>query len=275
MRQKKDITSIILTIFCIMIIIFIFAPLVIVVANSFNAASYSVFPPTGFSTQWYEKMADYPKFLSGAKQSFLVGLLAVLFGLAIGIPASYSLARKRLPGKTMIQSFIMLPMALPKIVLGLAMYLLFVSLNLYDTIWGLSICHTLLVLPYIVTMITSAIKTIDRQQEEAAMDLGARPFTAFLRILVPQIGVAAVLAAALGFIVSFDQVEASLLLVRSTNYTLPIEMMIYMEKYQDPTIAALSTVLLVLVISVLSILLLATRKKGNVVAILASSQKRG
>lgn len=275
MKGKKDVTNIVLTIFCILIIIFVFAPLVIVIANSFNAASYSIFPPTGFSLQWYEKMISYSKFFSGAKHSLLVGILAVVFGLAIGIPASYSLARKKLPGKTFIQSFIMLPMALPKIVLGLAMYLLFVTLNLYDTIWGLSICHTLLVLPYIVTMITSAIKTIDSQQEEAAMDLGAKPFTAFLRILVPQIAVATVLAAALGFIVSFDQVEASLLLVRSTNYTLPIEMMIYMEKYQDPTIAALSSVLLILVISVLAILLFITRKKSDVVTILASSQKRG
>lgn len=273
--KKKDTTNTVLTIFCILIIIFVFAPLVIVVANSFNAAPYSVFPPTGFSLQWYEKILSYPKFLSGARHSLTIGVLAVLFGLLIGVPASYSLARKKLPGKTFIQSFIMLPMALPKIVLGLAMYLLFVTLGLYDTVLGLSICHTLLVLPYIVTMITSAIKTIDRQQEEAAMDLGARPFTAFLRILVPQIAVATVLAAALGFIVSFDQVEASLLLVRSTNYTLPIEMMIYMEKYQDPTIAALSTILLTLVISILTTLLFITRKRGDVVTILASSQKRG
>ena len=244
------------------------------VINSFNAAPYSVFPPEGFSTQWYVKMAEYEKFWQGAKNSIITGLLAVGIGLAIGIPASYALARSKIRGKNLIKAFIMLPLALPKIVLGLAMYLYFVQLDLYNTLTGLSLCHTLLVLPYIIVMVTNAVKNIDRQQEEAAMDLGAKPFTAVLRILMPQIAVAVILAAALGFIVSFDQVEASLLLVRSTSYTLPIEMMIYMEKYQDPTIAALSTVLLVSVLSILGVLILTLRKKGDVVTILASSQKR-
>lgn len=274
MKQQKDRINTVLTIFCIIVILFIIAPLIIVVVNSFNAASYNVFPLKGFSIQWYEKMAGYSKFLTGAKNSIITGLCAVGLGLLIGIPASYALARGNMPGKNLVKSFIMLPLALPKIVLGLAMYIYFVQLDLYNTITGLSLCHTLLVLPYIVVMVTSAIKNIERQQEEAAMDLGAKPFTAFSRILVPQIAIAVTLAAALGFIVSFDQVEASLLLVRSTNYTLPIEMMIYMEKYQDPTIAALSTVLLTAVIGILAILILALRKKGDVVKILASSQKK-
>lgn len=274
MKKGKDWVNIILSVICVLAIIFILAPLVIVVVNSFNAAPYSVFPPTGFSTQWFAKLATLPRFISGAKNSITAALMAVGISLLIGIPASYALARYRLKFKNVIQSFILLPMSMPKIVLGLSLFINFVGLGLYNTLFGLSIAHSLLVLPYIVLMVTAAIKNISRQQEEAAMDLGARPAVAFVRVLAPQIMVAVVMASALGFIVSFDQVEASIFLLRSTNYTLPIEMMIYMEKYQDPTIAALSTVLIVAVLSLLGVLAFVLRKRGNITEVLASSQKR-
>ena len=274
MKNSKDYVSIVLGIFCVLVGIYILAPLVIVVINSFNAASYSVFPPAGFSLQWYQRLLETTQFVSGFKNSVIVATVAVAIGLLVGIPASYSLSRYSLPGRSLMHSMLVLPLAIPKIVLGLSLFIYFVQIGLYDSLIGLGLGHSLLVLPYIVVMATSAIKNISRQQEEAAMDLGAKPMVAFATVLLPQISTAMILAAALGFIVSFDQVEASLFLVRSDNYTLPLEMMNYMEKYQNPTIAALSTVLMLLVLSVLAILILSLRKKGNIGQILASSQKR-
>ena len=274
MKKRIDWVNVALTVFCICVGIFIVAPLVIVVANSFNAAAYSVFPPTGFSLQWYEKLAGVKKFLSGAKNSIVVALMAVGLGLLIGVPASYALARYRMRGRNAIQSLIMLPMTIPKIVFGLSMFICFMDFGLYNKLYGLGLAHSMLVLPYVVLMVTAAIKNISRQQEEAAMDLGARPVRVFFLILAPQITVPVVMSCALGFIVSFDQVEASIFLLRSTNYTLPIEMMIYMEKYQDPTIAALSTVVMAIVLTAFGLLMLSLRKKGDVISTLASSQKR-
>lgn len=263
MKQREwDPIGFFLNGFCVLAAIFILLPVVIVIINSFNAASYTVFPLEGLSLKWYEKLITMTKFISGAKNSIIVGLVAVTIALLTGVPASFVLARYKFKGKNLIHALLLLPLAMPKIVLGLSLFILFVEIKIYGTLFGLGLAHSLLVLPYVIVMVTTAIKGIPKAQEEAAMDLGARPATAFLKVLFPQISTAMLLSATLGFVVSFDQVEASIFLVRSKQYTLPLEMMVYMEKYQDPVMAALSTVLITAVVLFCGIMFLWTRNKN-------------
>lgn len=261
MPKKRDGVGIALNIFCVIACIFILAPVVIVILNSFNGAAYSVFPLEGLSLKWYEKLFTITAFGRGALNSLKTGLIAVAIALLVGVPAAYVLSRYKLPFQSAIHTFLMLPLAVPKIVLGLALFILFVQLKIYGSLFSLGLAHSFLVLPYVLVMVSAAIKGIPKAQEEAAVDLGARPYTAFFRVVMPQISTAMLLGAALGFIVSFDQVEASLFLVRSDRYTLPLEMMSYMEKYQDPVIAALSTLLVVGVLLVAFIIFMLVRKK--------------
>lgn len=261
MPNEKDWVGVALNIFCVIICLFILAPVFVVILNSFNGAAYSVFPLEGVSLKWYAKLLTVKSFGHGAVNSIQAGLIAVVIAVIVGVPAAYALSRYPLPFKNAIHAFLLLPLAVPKIVLGLALFILFVQIGIYGTLFGLGLAHAFLVLPYVIVMVSAAIKGIARAQEEAAMDLGARPLTAFTKVIFPQISTAMLLSAALGFIVSFDQVEASLFLVRANKYTLPLEMMSYMEKYQDPVIAALSTVLVLCVLLVAILLFLFLRKK--------------
>jgi putative spermidine/putrescine transport system permease protein len=260
-KKQRDMIGVLLNLFFALVAIFILAPIIVVIVNSFNGVAYSVFPLQGVSLRWYEKLTTESGFISGALKSIQVSSWAVIIAMVVGVPAAYALSRFNFPFKNMIYSFLVLPLAVPKIVMGLALFVLFVKVKIYGTLFGLAIAHSFLALPFVIVMVSAAVKGIPRAQEEAAMDLGARPLKTFFQVIIPQIMVAMILSASLGFVFSFDQVEASIFLVRSGNYTLPLEMMVYMEKYQDPTIAALSTVMIMCVLLLAFIVYLSVRKK--------------
>jgi putative spermidine/putrescine transport system permease protein len=108
----------------------------------------------------------------------------------------------------------------------------------------LILAHTIVVLPFVINIVAANLIGLDSALEEAAQDLGASRWTVVWRIVLPQIRSGLVVSALLAFLVSFDQVESSIFLTRGANNTLPIEMFLYMEKWQDPTIAALSALLI-------------------------------
>jgi len=121
----------------------------------------------------------------------------------------------------------------------------------------ITLAHTIVVLPFIINILAANLVGLDGSLEEAAQDLGASAPTVLWRIVLPQIRSGLIISALLAFIVSFEQVESSIFLTRGENNTLPIEMFLYMEKWQDPTIAALSALLILfagalLVIAVVS-----------------------
>ena len=224
--------------------IFIAAPLLIVVLNSFSSVAYNVFPPEGLSTRWYQNLFSQDVFYAATVRSVVLAVLATAIALVIGTMAAYALVRFRLPGSGLIKAFLLSPIVLPKIVLGVALFMFFVRVGLLDNYSSLLLTHVLVVLPFVIALVTAALTNFDWTQQEAAMDLGAGPLRSFLRVVLPQISLSVVIAAVFAFITSFDQVETTIFMVRTGSNTLPVEMFLYLQKWQDPTIAALSTMLI-------------------------------
>lgn len=223
---------------------FVLLPLGIVVIYSFSSVAYGVFPPPGLSLQWYAHLVRQTAFRDAFLRSVSVGAVSTVAALAIGVPAALGMVRGRFPGKELLRGFFLSPIVVPKIVLGVGWFIFFARLGVQGGLVPLIIAHTVVVLPFVVTIIAANLVGLDPALEEAAQDLGASPAAVLWRITLPQIRLGVAVSALLAFIVSFDQVESSMFLVRGENNTLPIEMFLYMEKWQDPTIAALSTVLI-------------------------------
>jgi putative spermidine/putrescine transport system permease protein len=242
-------------------IIFILAPLVIVVVNSFSAVAYNVFPPEGFSTRWYENLAGQAAFYGGAWRSLVLATLATLGSLVIGTMAGYALVRYRLPMPNLVKAFMLSPIVMPKIVLGVALFMFFVRIGTLGGYSSLLLTHMLVVLPFVISLVSAALFSFDWTLQEAAMDLGAGPLETFFRVILPEISVSMVVAAVFAFVTSFDQVETTLFLVRPGDNTLPIEMFLYLQKWQDPTIAALSTVLILFAAAIIGGLSLVLRNQ--------------
>jgi putative spermidine/putrescine transport system permease protein len=224
---------------------FILLPLAIVVLYSFSSVAYGVFPPPGLSLRWYAHLMDQPAFGRAFLRSAGVGVAATGLALAAGVPAAMALVRGRFTGRDALQAFLLSPIVMPKIVLGVGWFIFFARLGLQGGVLPLVLAHAIVVLPFVVNIVAANLVGLDPALEEAAQDLGASRTTVFFRIVLPQIRSGVILSGLLAFLVSFDQVESSLFLTRGANNTLPIEMFLYMEKWQDPTIAALSALLIV------------------------------
>ena len=224
--------------------LFILAPLAVVVLTSFSSVAYNVFPPPGYDLRWYQNLWAQTNFGAAAIRSVVLALLVTLLSLVIGIAAAYALVRYRLPGSGLLRACVLAPIVVPKIVLGVAVFMFFVRVGTPDSYSNLLLTHTLVAVPFVVAVVSAALANLDWSLEEAARDLGAGRLTAFRRVLLPEIRLSVLIGAIFAFMTSFDQVETTLFLTRPGTTTLPIEMFLYLQKWQDPTIAALSVVLI-------------------------------
>jgi len=223
---------------------FVLLPLVIVVTYSFSSVAYGVFPPPGLSLRWYANLFHQEPFFGAFARSIAIGAAATSLALLLGLTAALALVRAAFPGRDLLRAFLISPIVMPKIVLGVGWFIFFARVGLQGGLVPLILAHTVVVLPFVVTILAANLVGLDPALEEAAQDLGASPATVLRRIVLPQIRTGLIVSAVLAFVVSFDQVESSIFLTRGENNTLPIEMFLYMEKWQDPTIAALSSLLI-------------------------------
>jgi putative spermidine/putrescine transport system permease protein len=246
------------------VLVFMAAPILIVVVNSFNASSFNVWPPSGFTLHWYERALTMPQFQRGFVNSVIAGLLSTAVVLIVGTPLAYALTRIRFRGKGILQGVLMGPLVVPRVAIGFALFVLFVASGsgFYGTMTGLVFGHALLMLPFVVSVLVANLGEVDPIAEEAARDLGAGPLEAFIRVVLPQIRPGMIVSGLLAFITSFDEVETTIFLVKPIVNTLPIEMYLYLDQNQDPTLAALSTLLIALSV-VLVAVGLALAKRGS------------
>jgi len=241
---RRDPVAITLWVVLGLVGVYMLAPLAFVVVDSFNPSTYGEFPLAGFTLHWYTNAAAVPEFRTGLANSLVVAVGATVVAIVLGTLAAYGLARYRFRGREWARSFLLLPIIVPAIVFGAALFLLYIRIGLYGTRTGLVLGHALLGLPFVMSIVAASLQTLGREYEEAAMDLGANPFVTFFRVTIPSIRPGLIVGALFAFVTSWDQVDVSLFLTRPRNNTLPIAMFNYEQNYQDPTLAALSTVLI-------------------------------
>jgi putative spermidine/putrescine transport system permease protein len=235
-----------------LVLLFMAAPTIFVVINSFNASPFSSFPPTGLSIQWYQAAVDYQPFRSGLAYSLIVGSISTVISLFAGTTAAIALVRGDFRGRDAIRSFFTSPLVVPRVVLGLAGYILFITTfkaafgptSLVDNPIPLVAVHTLLELPLVIIVMSTGLARCDITIEDAARDLGANPLGAFVRITLPALRPWVIIAAILAFNTSFDEVEATIFLVPISGNTLPIDLYLYLQQSQTPTVAAVSVIML-------------------------------
>ncbi len=225
---------------------YILLPLFFVTWLAFFAQEIPSFPPEGYSLKWFRAIAGNDRFVSGFLLSLQVAVVATSIGLLLGVPAALALDRSRFRGREALNSLLLMPLVVPGIVLGIALYVFHVELEIathwqvLGSLGGLIAGHVLVVVPWTVRLVTASLAGMDRAVEEAAQSLGANRFTTFRRVTLPSILPGVVAAALFGFIASFGNLEMSLFIVGPGRTTLPIAILQYLEWKIDPTIAAVS-----------------------------------
>ena len=227
----------------IVVLAFILSPLVFVFVNSFNGSDFNSFPPQGFSLRWYKFVLGYVPFREGMTNSLLIAAATTAVAIPAGMLAALAIARGRIRLRGILNAFFLAPLVIPRVAIGIAVFILLIRLHFFGTTASLVLVHAMLALPFAIALLAASLVNVNRTLEEAAMDLGAGPLRTFWSVTLPQIRAGLIIAAVFAFITSFDETEASIFLVRPSNLTLPVQMFLYLEQYQNPTLAALSTLL--------------------------------
>lgn len=232
---------------------YILMPLAFVTWLAFFRQEIPSFPPEGYSLRWFAAILDQPKFVEGFRMSFQVGVLATALGLVLGVPAALAVVRGRFRLRPTLAQLLMMPLIVPGVVLGTAMYVFEVEaengldVDVLGTFYALVAGHTVIVIPWVVRLVTASLAGVDRSIEEAAQNLGANAFVTFRRITLPAIRPGIVAGGLFAFVTSFGNLEMSLFLVGPGRTTLPIVVLQYLEWKIDPTIAAVSVVQILLI----------------------------
>jgi len=235
-------------------LVFLLAPVILVIPISFSADRVLAWPPSGFSFKWYAAMFEERGLGEAARNSLVLATLVTAATLAIALPAALALDRWRFAGRDALLALLTAPLLLPTIVLALALLIIFVGAGLLGTWPGLMLAHMLVTLPYAVRVLSTALSTLPPSVEEAAASLGATPASVFRRVTLPLMVPGLVATCAIAFLVSFDEVVISLFLVGPQLVTLPVALFRYVESRTDPLVAAVSTLLVVFTLAIVLVL---------------------
>lgn len=248
MRRYKG-----LTIVALLVIAFLFIPLVIIAVTAFGDEPVITFPIHGFSLEWFAKALASESFRKAFILSLEIALLATLCALVIGIPAAYALSRYTVWGKKLIKNFFLSPTIVPGIVVGYALFQFVIIQMDVPVFQALLLGHFLVVLPYIIRVVGGSLEQFDYSVEEVAWSLGCNKFTTFFKIVLPNISSGIISAFLLAFINSFNNIPVSMFLSGPGITTLPASLMSYMEYNYDPTVSAVSVLLMAATIVIMFI----------------------
>ena len=236
---------------CALTILFLVAPMLIVLVISFSAAQFLTFPPPGWSLQWYRKLFDDPDWAGTLLNSVEIAIPAGLLATACGTAAAMGLARGRLPGRAVLNGLLMAPLVVPVIVVGAGMFGVFTNWGLNGTLAGFVLAHTVMTIPYVMSLVSASLSTVSEHYENAALTLGATPWIAFRRILFPLIAPSVLSGLLFAMVVSFDELVVSLFISTPTFKPVTVQMWSDVMGDVDPTIAAIGSLLFVFSLLVL------------------------
>jgi putrescine transport system permease protein len=223
---------------------FLYLPMLILVIYSFNASKL-VTIWAGFSTKWYGELINNDAFLDAAWVTVQVGVVSSTFATVLGTMAAYVLVRVgRFPGRTLFSGMIYAPLVMPEVITGLSLLLLFIGIGLDRGVFTIILAHTTFSMCYVSVVVSSRLVSFDKSLEEAALDLGCSPFTAFRLVTLPIIAPAVISGWLLAFTLSLDDLVIASFTAGPSSTTLPIKIFSAVRLGVSPEINALSTIMI-------------------------------
>jgi len=242
--QRTSAGSVALAVLAGAVLVFLIAPVLIIVIVSFSSADYLRFPPPGLSLRWYQRFFGIGAWRQAIGVSAQVALLTMVFATALGFLASLALVRGRFRGKGAIYAFLLSPTIVPTIITAIGLYFFFVRWKATGSILAMALGHTVLALPVVVIIIAATLQGFDVRLEQAAQSLGASRLTALRRVTLPLIMPGVLSAALFAFLTSFDELLIPLFLAGVEVQTLTVRVWNSLLLEVDPTIAAVSSFLI-------------------------------
>ncbi len=223
---------------------FMLVPLAVVVASSFSASEFLVFPPRGFSLRWYEEILGSREYTGAAWTSLRLAAVVTALSLLIGTAVAIALVRGRIPGARALVALFLSPLVLPTIIFGIGLLMVFSHYGDGPSFTALAVGHVVVTLPYVVRTVAAVLEGADPSVEEAARTMGANAWQRYWHVVIPQCRAGMLAGAFFAFNISFDEAVIALFLRVPGSETLPLTIYSKLEFSPDPSVAAASSVLI-------------------------------
>ena len=248
MKEKKKILS---KIFMVLLMIFFYAPIIYIIIFSFNG-SRSLTHLDGFSLRWYEKMFNDKTMMESVVYTIVIAVLSTAISTVVGTITSIGLSKSRPILKKTVEQVNNFPIMNPEIVTAIRLLMFFSALGVKKGFTTLLLAHVMFCTPYVMLSVTPKLRSLDPNLADAAMDLGATPWQALIKVIVPQIMPGIISGALIAFTMSFDDFIISYFV--TGNGVSNISILVYtMSKRVNPSINALSTLVILIITAVLII----------------------
>lgn len=251
MKMYRRLPRILLGVLVVSAYVYMLGPILVVLVEAFNASDRMHFPPTAVSLRWFRELAANRDFLGSFRVSLILGLITMVDATIIGSFAAYALVRLGRSRQAGLETLLLAPLYVPRVLLGMALLLGLSRLHVAGTLLGMTIGHVLITLPFVVRTVSASLHGIDPAIEEAARCLGATPRQALVRVTVPLARSGIIAGAIFAFIVSFSDVYLALFISGPDTITLPLRLFNFMEWEQTPLVAAVSAVQVVLILGIM------------------------
>jgi len=223
--------------------LFLLLPILFIVALSFGDSQWLIFPPPGWTLDWYRQLFTDAGWLDSLMTSAKLAVIVTVLSVLIGFLASLALVRGKFRGRAAVQAFFLTPMVLPVVVLAVALYAFVLRVGLDGTMTGFVIGHLIIALPFSIISISNSLASFDTALEDAALICGASPLEVKLRVTIPAIRLGLFAAAIFSFLASWDEVVVSIFMSSPTLQTLPVRIWATLRQDLTPVVAAASSLL--------------------------------
>jgi putative spermidine/putrescine transport system permease protein len=243
-----------MTVLSVLFLLFLALPIVLIVVTSFGQDALGSFPPASWTLGWYQELfAEGSKWPAALSLSALVAALTTVFSLILGMTAATALVRSELPLRSAVFALVLAPLVIPQVVIALGLFLIFEPAAMLGSPLAIALGHTVLASPIAVMILTATLKGIDERLEDAAASMGAGRLTVARRITFPLAAPGLVAAAIFCFITSFDEFFISQFLSSVDTVTLPVQVFNVLQFDVDPSVTAISAVLIAVAVLALAV----------------------
>ncbi len=257
-------------IICGLILLFLIAPILVIIPLSFNAEPYfsftegmMSFDPDAYSMRWYEDIINNKQWIHSAKNSVIIAFFATILATGLGTVAALGLSRPEMPYRGAIMGLLISPMIVPLIISAAGMYFFYSEVGLTQTYLGIILAHAALGTPFVVITVTATLTGFDQSLIRAAGNLGASATYTFFKVTMPLIMPGMISGGLFAFITSFDEVVAVLFLSGFEQRTIPRQMWAGIREQISPTILAVATILVVISVALLATIELLRRRNDR------------
>lgn len=228
---------------------FLYAPILVLVAYAFNASRLNIVW-TGFTWRWFEQLFANAPLMRAASNSFVIAVVTTAMSLVLGTLGAWLLHRYRFGGARIIRTLFTVPMVVPEVLMGISLLVLFAAAGVRLGFATVIIAHVTFCFPFVLVAVQARLHDLDPALEEAALDLGATPWQAFWRVILPSLRPAIVAGGLMAFTLSWDELIVTFFTTSAASATLPVRIFGMAKVGLNPMLNALSALFIVATVAV-------------------------